>query len=289
MIDRIARAAAILLSALLAACSSDSGSASGNYKIGDPYTIAGQTYYPHEDPEYDETGIASWYGPGFAGRKTANGEIFDPDEITAAHKTLPMPVNVRITNLENGRSIVARVNDRGPFKPGRIIDVSQQGAELLGFRRKGMARVRVQFLEVALLPEGSRGKRVAGKGEEADVGTRPVRVAAAPPVVVAPTEPGSPPVPVASPLDQPTGEVIKMPVSRSRIYVQAGSFLDRANAEALVARLRPIGEFKITSVTSGDKIWYRVRFGPVRNPAQAEGILDRVLMDGQTGAQIIVE
>ena len=125
---------------LLSACSlgplwEDHPPLSGNYKIGKPYEISGQWYYPHHNPDYDEVGIASWYGPGFHGRKTANGEIYDQDALTAAHTTLPMPTLVRVTNLENGRSMVLRVNDRGPFVDNRIIDVSRRAAEDLGFRR----------------------------------------------------------------------------------------------------------------------------------------------------------
>ena len=124
----------------------------GIYKIGQPYQIEGTWYYPREQPDYDETGIASWYGPTFYGQHTANGEIFDASALTAAHRTLPMPVNVRVTNLENGRSIVLRVNDRGPFSRGRIIDVSEQAAKLLGFYGKGTAHVRVTFVSRADLP-----------------------------------------------------------------------------------------------------------------------------------------
>src|SRR5260370_42082625 len=98
-------------------------SGTGVYKIGEPYQQNGVWYEPHEQPGYDETGVASWYGPGFHGQRTANGEIFDATALTAAHPTLPMPVNVRVTNLDNGRSLVLRVNDRGPFSRGRIIDV----------------------------------------------------------------------------------------------------------------------------------------------------------------------
>src|SRR5215510_5128351 len=97
--------------------------ATPEYKVGNPYQIAGVWYYPKEQPDYDQTGIASWYGPNFHGRLTANGEVFDSNQISAAHPTLPMPVNVRVTNLDNGRSIVVRINDRGPFVRGRIIDL----------------------------------------------------------------------------------------------------------------------------------------------------------------------
>src|SRR5215469_1749838 len=101
----------------------------GVYKIGQPYQVDNVWYYPREQPDYDETGIASWYGPTFYGRHTANGEMYDGNALTAAHQTLPMPVNVRVTNLENGKSLVVRVNDRGPYSRGRIIDLSKRAAE----------------------------------------------------------------------------------------------------------------------------------------------------------------
>lgn len=119
----------------------------GSYKIGQPYRVGGIWYYPKEDFSLVETGIASWYGPDFHGGPTANGELYDQNELTAAHRTLQMPSLVRVTNLENGRSLVVRVNDRGPFKRGRIIDLSKRGAELLGFIDKGTARVRLEVLE----------------------------------------------------------------------------------------------------------------------------------------------
>ena len=121
------------------------------YKLGDTYMVAGVRYFPRFDPNYNETGIASWYGEPFHGRDTANGERYDMNELTAAHKTMPMPSTARVTNLENGRSLMLRVNDRGPFVAGRIIDISRRGAQLLGFYRKGTAKVRVEFIEFAPL------------------------------------------------------------------------------------------------------------------------------------------
>ena len=118
----------------------------GKYKVGNPYQIKGVWYYPKESFDHVETGIASWYGRQFHLKKTANGEIFDMNELTAAHRTLQMPSFVQVTNLENGRSLKLRVNDRGPFAHGRIIDVSRRAAQLLGFERQGTARVRVQIL-----------------------------------------------------------------------------------------------------------------------------------------------
>ncbi|MFH1158179.1 MAG: septal ring lytic transglycosylase RlpA family protein [Pseudomonadota bacterium] len=134
----------------------------GTYKIGNPYKIDGVWYYPEENFTLVETGIASWYGPGFHEERTANGEIFDQNELTAAHRTLQLPSFVRVTNLENGRSVVVRVNDRGPFKRGRVMDVSKRTAELLGFVGTGTARVRLAVLE-----RESRSLAVAArKGED---------------------------------------------------------------------------------------------------------------------------
>jgi len=118
----------------------------GVYKVGQPYQIDNVWYYPREQPDYDETGIASWYGPTFYGKRTANGETYDGNQLTAAHRTLPMPVNVRVTNLQNGKSIIVRVNDRGPYARGRIIDLSKRAAELLDVVQTGTARVRVTYL-----------------------------------------------------------------------------------------------------------------------------------------------
>lgn len=119
----------------------------GYYKIGIPYKINGKKYYPKKDKKYKETGIASWYGRRFHNRKTANGEIYNMHDYTCAHRTLPMPSLVKITNLENGKSVVARVNDRGPFAKNRIIDVSQNVAEELNFKTKGTAKVKIEYLE----------------------------------------------------------------------------------------------------------------------------------------------
>ncbi len=117
----------------------------GVYKVGKPYVVAGQTYYPAENPSYDRTGIASWYGTDFHGKQTANGELFDMGAISAAHPTLPLPSLAYVTNLRNGRTILVRVNDRGPYKPGRIIDMSKHSAGLLGFESQGTTEIRVRY------------------------------------------------------------------------------------------------------------------------------------------------
>ncbi len=123
----------------------------GRYWVGKPYEIAGELYEPREEPNYNREGKASWYGAAFHGKLTANGEIFDRAAITAAHPTLPLPSYVRVTNLDNDRSMIVRVNDRGPFKYGRLIDVSEQTAALLGFHKRGLARVRVEYVSKAPL------------------------------------------------------------------------------------------------------------------------------------------
>ena len=118
----------------------------GVNKVGKPYVVAGRTYVPEEDINYRAEGIASWYGDDFHGRYTANREIFDKNSISAAHPTLPLPSYVRVTNLKNSRSIVVRVNDRGPYAQNRLIDLSYRTATLLGFHGHGVAKVRVEYI-----------------------------------------------------------------------------------------------------------------------------------------------
>jgi rare lipoprotein A len=131
----------------------------GTYRIGKPYTVAGRVYVPEEDTEYHAEGMASWYGNDFHGRLTANGEVFDMASLTAAHPTLPMPCYARVTNLSNGKSLIVRVNDRGPYHGNRVMDVSSRAAELLEFRGNGIARVRVEYVGRAPL-EGSDDRQL---------------------------------------------------------------------------------------------------------------------------------
>lgn len=131
----------------------------GVYKIGKPYTVAGQTYVPAEDPNYDETGTASWYGDGFHGGPTANGEVYDMHLLTAAHKTLPMPSYAYVHNPVNGRTIMVRINNRGPFKGDRIIDLSREAARQLDFKSRGLATVRVTYAGRAPLDGNDHAER----------------------------------------------------------------------------------------------------------------------------------
>jgi rare lipoprotein A len=132
----------------------------GTYKIGQPYRIAGRWYFPREEHGYDRVGVGSWYGDDFHGRKTANGEIYDMRALTAAHPTLPMPSYAWVTNLDNGRTILVRINDRGPYAHDRIIDLSRASAQALGYERKGLSQVRVRYAGPAPL-DGDERREIA--------------------------------------------------------------------------------------------------------------------------------
>jgi peptidoglycan lytic transglycosylase len=149
----------------------------GVYRIGKPYEVAGRTYVPEENINYSAVGMASWYGDDFHGRYTANGEVFDMNSISAAHPTLPLPSYVRVTNLANNRSIIVRVNDRGPYTGGRLIDLSVKTAQLLGFHGQGLARVKVEYVGRAPL-EGSDDRKLMATLRENNPAVAPIQVAA---------------------------------------------------------------------------------------------------------------
>jgi rare lipoprotein A len=268
------------------------------YKIGSPYQIAGTWYYPREQPDYDETGIASWYGPSFYGKRTANGEIYNAGDLTAAHRTLPMPVNVRVTNLENGRSIIVRVNDRGPYAKGRIIDLSERAATLLGYIQAGTARVRVTYIGRAELnggvpeetpPEIARAVPAAPTAKvDSDALAIVPGAPIAPPVQTAtlPTPVVTAPVAVAS--QEPTGQVIKVPVPAvTHLYVQVGAFSNLQNAQRLLAHLG--GDLHISTFQRGGQTLYRVRTGPLNSTADADASLARISAQGANDAHIVVD
>ena len=156
----------------------------GTYRVGKPYVVSGRTYVPEENANYRAEGVASWYGDDFHGRLTANGEVYDMHSISAAHPTLPMPCYARVTNLANNKSIVVRVNDRGPFAANRVIDVSVRTAKLLGFHDNGLARVRVEYVGRAPL-EGSSDRQLVATLRDGEAAPAPsaVRVAGAKPFV----------------------------------------------------------------------------------------------------------
>jgi rare lipoprotein A len=148
----------------------------GVYRVGKPYLVGGREYVPQEDVNYSAVGLASWYGDDFHGRYTANGEIFDMNSISAAHPTMPLPSYARVTNLANHRSIVVRVNDRGPYVGNRVIDLSVRTAKLLGFYGNGLARVKVEYVGRAPLV-GSDDRKLAATLREPGMGLPPVQVA----------------------------------------------------------------------------------------------------------------
>jgi rare lipoprotein A len=147
----------------------------GTYRIGKPYVVAGVTYVPQENPNYRAEGLASFYGSDFHGRRTANGEVFDMESLSAAHPTLPIPCYVRVTNLANHKSVIVRVNDRGPYHGNRLIDVSQKTAQVLGFHQFGVARVRVEYVAAAAL-EGSDDRMLLATYREGEPAPAPSRV-----------------------------------------------------------------------------------------------------------------
>jgi rare lipoprotein A len=149
----------------------------GVYRVGKPYVVGGKVYVPEEDPHYSAVGLASWYGDDFHGRYTANGEVFDMDSITAAHPTMPLPSYARVTNLANHKSIVVRVNDRGPYARGRLIDVSNKTAQLLGFYGRGTAKVKVDYIGRAPLAGSDDRKLMATLREGVPAPAAPVMVA----------------------------------------------------------------------------------------------------------------
>ncbi len=150
----------------------------GRYMVGKPYMVKGKRYFPKEDKNYDKVGIASWYGSAFHGRLTANGEVYDLQGLSAAHPTFPLPSYARVTNVENGSSIIVRVNDRGPYHSNRIIDLSGKTAEMLDLKHSGTGKVRVQYVGKARMdghdmpmlmasyrPAGSRAPSVMPEGQ----------------------------------------------------------------------------------------------------------------------------
>jgi peptidoglycan lytic transglycosylase len=275
-----------------------------SYKIGQPYQVEGVWYYPKPDFTYRETGIASWYGPGFNGKTTANGERYDQTALTAAHRTLPMPSIVRVTNLNNGRSIKVRINDRGPFSNGRIIDLSQRGADLLGFRQQGTAKVLVEVIE-----DESRRIASAALTEEAAAFSpkaaprQAVTVEALPgaPMPTQATNPAAsqtaalvvrrqaavvrpqPPMPV---LDE---TVTTVPVKETSIYVQAGSFTRVNNAVRLRARLSQLGNVQVAETVIENRRYFRVRLGPLASVKEADALLAVLIGNGHSDARVVVD
>jgi len=237
------------------------GGHGGTKKTGQPYRVAGHTYYPLSSASgYDRTGTASWYGRKFHGRKTANGERYDMYALSAAHRTLPLPTLVRVTNLENGRQAVVRVNDRGPYVKNRLIDLSYAAAQQLGYANKGTVRVRVQALESTASAAMIAHKR------------RPEATS------------------------KPADNHISTPESAIRdnrtagMYVQLGAFLSRANAQHLRSSLLDrYPNTQVHSYSGSTQTLYRVRIGPFSEPEKIEQVAISLKNDGFGNIIVIIE
>lgn len=242
---------------------------------GPPYQVEGKWYVPTHEPNYDEVGIASWYGPTFHGKDSASGEVFDENAMTAAHPTLPIPSLVRVTNLENGKSVIVRLNDRGPFVDDRIIDMSKKAGAALGMHAKGTAKVRVQYVGPAPAAPNS-------------LPSQPVQIhAGAPEAPVAspviPTQAASEPapsfvtqalLPVAVAAQPPRAE------AQRGYFLQAGSFADLGNAHALRDKLRDLGQVSVVAVDVNGTEFYRVMVGPWTSRPDAERTQGRLIESG---------
>lgn len=258
----------------------------GHYKVGNPYRVKGLMYYPAVDYNYNETGIASWYGPDFHLRATANGEHFDMDLPSAAHKTLPLPSIVEVTNLDNGRSLILRVNDRGPFVHGRIIDVSRRAADLLGFQRQGTARMHVRLLRHAsiqaarIMPgwkENNQTKSMLTSGGENTAEDK------------ARGFDGS--QSCASPEEVEDCRYLRYGASqKSAIFVQLGAFTSLENAHKLHDTLRATyANTSIFHTRHGVSKFHRVRIGPLADLSKADDLLEELIATGYTDARLTLE
>ncbi|RMF08212.1 MAG: septal ring lytic transglycosylase RlpA family protein [Alphaproteobacteria bacterium] len=280
---------ALPISLLLAACGSTSShhagyGSGGTYKVGNPYKVAGRWYHPKEDPDYDRVGIASWYGPKFHGKRTANGEIYNMHALTAAHTTLPMPSFVRVTNLENGRSVILKVNDRGPFVGDRIIDVSRRAAQLLGFEKQGTARVRVQAVPG---PEAPPAVQLAAARRMAPPAGQPTTPA--PRDTVAPSPPAVPVVAVEAAAVDPPSVAVDPAGTAERVYIQAGAFSAYLNARRVAEGLEKLGRVELAPVSRDGRYIYRVRVGPLASMGEANNLLNQVMALGHDTARIVVD
>jgi len=272
------------------------------YKVGRPYKITGTWYYPAEDNSYVEEGMASWYGPNFHGKRTANGEIYNMNAMTAAHRTLPLPSIVRVTNLENGRVVKLRVNDRGPFKSNRIIDVSRRGAELLGFIDAGITRVRVEI-------DATESLNIKNLALGRNPGPMP-KIRPSPRTSVASASlPPPPPIAVPAGTTIITSEAVQIPVapktvattlprlpvealppdiSSEELYVQAGAFSEEENALRLAHQLDDdFGGAFVIPVTVDGVQYFRVRLGPVESQDAADDLVTEVQSYGYDDARVV--
>lgn len=273
----------IILTALLSACASPGNMersgppAPDGVKIGAPYKIAGKWYTPAADPTYNRVGIASWYGADFHNNQTANGEIFDMNALSAAHTTLPMPSYVRVTNLENNRSLILRVNDRGPFVANRLIDVSRRGAQLLGFENRGTTRVRVEAVSGANAPVMVARSDEPPPLERQEVG----RVAVEALEILDPGPQQSAPTQIAT-LNPALEE-------GEDIFVQVGAYSQIGPASRVMSGVSHIGDTGVESIVLNGRKLYRVRIGPLHTTTVANAALQQLLRLGHNTAKVVFD
>ena len=246
----------------------------GTYKLGAPYQAAGLWYVPAEDRTYDETGQAGVYGDTLAGKSTANGERFDARMAAGAHATLPMPAIVEVTNLENGRTLRVRLNDRGATKPGRVIDLTRGASEQLGFAAKGSAKVRVRYIGPARL----------------DHPTEPLFIQAQYPVQAPAKAPPTPAKPALTPAESsplPSTVVASAPAKGGAYAVQAGAFSDPARAEQVAMSLARAGAAAVRPVQVSGRQLYRVVVGSWSDQDSADAARIQVAEMGFADARVV--
>ena len=268
----------------------------GLYHVGNPYQVAGRWFNPREQPGYDKTGTASWYGEAFHRRRTSNGEWFDMNTLTAAHATLPLPSYALVTNLENNRQVVVRVNDRGPFVGTRVMDLSKRAADVLGYRIKGKAQVRVKLIGPAPI-EDSMGHMVAmnqAMMQGASVGQLVAMSndvsARAPETALAMNEPKAPrmkklPFAVSAEAQPVSFEPV---VALPKAYiVRVGVFHDMNNANTAYQQMQVYGQARIVKAVGANGPLYRVEMGPLESKADAEAALTAAIGEGFEDAKMI--
>jgi peptidoglycan lytic transglycosylase len=240
----------------------------GHYKVGKPYRIAGRRYVPREDRSYDRTGVASWYGKAFHGRRTANGEIYDMHALTAGHPTLPLPSYAYVTNRENGRTILVRINDRGPYVGNRIIDLSRRSAQELGFTRKGLTRVRVRYAGRAPLGGSDAAERRHLASQSWHRGN--VKVAQRDSgIVTGSLERPAPAWSVVRYRRQRHANIVGGGASRASLggpeheFVTVGPFASRAEAARMRHMLAPDAAARVERLKTGALPEFQVRLGPL--------------------------
>ena len=254
------------------------------YKIGKKYNVGGKYYYPKKDLYYNKTGIASWYGPKFHGKLTANGEIYNQYALTAAHKTLPLPSAVKVTNLKNNKSIVLRINDRGPFVNDRIIDLSSKAADLLDLKREGTGLVRVQILrEKSLYLE-----KLAKQGSFPEIND--LKETELPNITI--------PSKVAVKIkDTKNQKIVTKKINYNlknlnkeyKIYIKLASFSSKKNAEIMKKKVSYIDKVKIYKIYKSNKTLYQVKAGPFLSVEKVDQLHSLLLQKGMQGAKIIIE